>query len=83
MANAPDLQQPTTTKVLANMTIVPKTSIDLKDVFKYLVVAVPAVMCFILNAPVLIKSSKESLLNGLDNVKYHSRIRRKGNFGND
>ena len=52
------------TKVLANMSLVNKSTIDLTDLFKKLIVAVPAVICFILNAPVVMKPREKSL-NGL------------------
>ena len=54
------------TRVLANMTTVPKKSIDLSDLFKYLVVAVPTVLCFILNAPVIMTPQKKRSSNGLE-----------------
>ena len=46
------------------MVEVNKKSIKLDDLFKLLVVAVRAVLCFILNAPVWLKPQKSSL-NGL------------------
>ena len=46
------------------MTQVNKASLDLADIFKRFLVAVPAVICFILNAPVSMKQP-EKLLNGL------------------
>ena len=46
------------------MTQVNKASIDLADLFKRFIVAVPAVICFILNAPVSLKPPRKSL-NGL------------------
>ena len=52
------------TKVLANMTQVNKASLDLTDLFKRFLVAVPAVICFLLNAPVPMNPPKKSL-NGL------------------
>ena len=55
---------PPVTKELANMTQVNKTSLDLTDLFKKFLVAVPAVICFILNAPVNMKPPERSL-NGL------------------
>ena len=55
---------PPVTKVLANMTQVNKTSLDLTDLFKRFFVAVAAVICFILNAPVSMNPPKRSL-NGL------------------
>ena len=58
-------KRPPATKVLANMTVVKKSTFDLTDVFKRLMVAVPAVLCFILNAPVAMKPPKRSL-NGLE-----------------
>ena len=48
------------------MTVVPKKSIDLSDLFKYLVVAVPMVLCFILNAPVIMTPQKKRSFNGLE-----------------
>ena len=51
-------------KVLYNTVEVNKESIKLDDLFKVLVVAVPAVLCFILNAPVRMKPQQPSL-NGL------------------
>ena len=56
--------KPPFTKVLANMTQVNKTSLDLTDLFKRVLVVVPAVICFILNAPVSMNSPERSL-NGL------------------
>ena len=47
------------------MTMVPKASIDLSDLLKYLVVEVPAVLCFILNEPVFMTSKKKHSFNGL------------------
>ena len=51
-------------KVLSNMVEVNKESIKLDDLFKLLVLAVPAVICLILNAPVRMKPQEPSL-NGL------------------
>ena len=51
-------------KVLSNMVEVDKDSINLDDLFKVLVETMPAVLCFIRNAPVRMKS-QESSLNGL------------------
>ena len=56
--------RPPATKVLANMTQVNKASIDLADLFKRFIVAVPAVICFILNTPVSLKLPRK-LLDGL------------------
>ena len=57
-------QKKSASKVLANMVEVNKNSIKLDNLFKILVVAVPAVLCFILNAPVWMKPQEPSL-NGL------------------
>ena len=57
-------QNPPVTKVLANMTQVNKTSLDLTGLFKRFLAAVPAVICFILNVPVSMNPPKRSL-NGL------------------
>ena len=56
--------RPPVTKVVANMTQVNKASMDLTDLFKRFLVAVPAVICFILNAPVSMNPPRKSL-NGL------------------
>ena len=52
---------PPITKVLANMTMVNKSSLDLMDLFKRFLVAVPAVICFILNVPVVMNPTRKSL----------------------
>ena len=56
--------RPSITKVMANMTQVNKTSLDLTDLFKRFLVVVPAFICFILNAPVNMNQPEKSL-NGL------------------
>ena len=48
-------------KVLTNMTQVNKTFLDLSDLFKWFLVAMPAVICFVLNAPVKMKPPERSL----------------------
>ena len=52
-------------KVLANMIAVDKSQISTSDAFKTLMLAGSAVMCFILNAPVLMNPPSRSL-NGLE-----------------
>ena len=52
------------TMVLSNMTQVNKASLDLTDLSKRLLVAVTAVICFILNLPVTMNPPERSL-NGL------------------
>ena len=69
------------TRVLANMTMVPKKSIDLSDLFKYLVVAVPTVLCFILNAPVIMTPQKKRSFNGLEMLDEIPEFGRKETLG--
>ena len=74
-------QKRSASKVLSNMVEVNKESINLDDLFKLLIVAVPAVLCFILNAPVQMKP-QESFLNGLTMVDIIPELEEK-NSGND
>ena len=60
------------------MVEVDKNSIKMDDLFKILVVAVPAVLCFILNAPVRMKPQEPSL-NGLTMVDIIPELEGKEN----
>ena len=73
---------PPVTRVLANMTQVNKASLDLTNQFKRLLVSVPAVICFILNAPVSMKPPKKSL-NGLKLSDIIAVLGREENSEND
>ena len=57
-------QNPSVTKVLTNMLLANKSSIDLTDLFNKFLMAVPALVCFVPNAPVVM-NPPERLLNGL------------------
>ena len=54
-------QNPPVTRVLANISPVSKASLNLTDLFKKCLVAMPAVICFILNAPVVMKLPEKLL----------------------